>query len=267
MIVDGGDEVRSEPRSGRRHYRRPSPRTPGPATVEVRPHPRLVAKEDLCSHPLRPAADPWVLLFPPPSHRFRVLLIRPPQRPLHAQSHLSQQTAHRAVAHRARNCLAINSRTIAAVYSANGNFSCIRLFSATVSYTHRNCAPSSFGRRPPRLRASRLSHPPLRYSASHRNTVRRFTPSAAPSPRASPRTECLRPPVGAVPSASCDPTSARLYPCTQYMIIRIQMATIIGVNISLRRWSAQWKPTFWPSSVAMLRNVWPGAATDSTTSP
>lgn len=51
--------------------------------------------------------------------------------PLHAQPHLPQQPTHRTVTQLYPNRLAINSRTIPAVHSANGN--CNGFFPTTVS--------------------------------------------------------------------------------------------------------------------------------------
>jgi hypothetical protein len=58
------------------------------------------------------------------------------------------------------------------------NLSCKGFFCVTVLYIHRIAFPSSFGFRPPRFRASRADHPPLRYRANHPYIVALLMPNA-----------------------------------------------------------------------------------------
>src|SRR5271170_1846073 len=102
----GQHETHVSPRADRRnhvdrtalprapHHRRLSLDAPGRPRVMIRSHPGFVAKVDLRPDGASLSTKQRVLLLQPPPHSLRVLLERPKQGPLAAQSQLLQQSPH-----------------------------------------------------------------------------------------------------------------------------------------------------------------------------
>ena len=126
----------------------------------------------------RPPLDLGKVLGQPTLHRFGILLIRPPQRPLRLSP---SRCSSRDTELRLR-CTPIDSRSVPApsrrskeqTGNSTAEESCPDGF---IDPPHGTAV--EFRRTPAALRASNFPQPPCRYCVSQRKTVRRFTPNAA----------------------------------------------------------------------------------------